>query len=287
MERETERETEPAPGGHQNSEEPRSPGRGATANRGGPGTDRGGMAGPTPILSTFQQHRQSAGAATSTRVEADRSGVSRILGGPLPGNGTQLDSDFYADAREKDSGPDRRNSPWSPDAVLTDTVARLQRDLDDMRTESRYLRTAGVQGSLRQPRQVTFTSTNVLKFAGVTSWDQYRQMFDVRSNGWDNATAALQLLSHLEGDALNVALLVPASRRASRVGLVEALSAHYGSPGRLADYRRQFERTTRTSGEDPSISNNSIGDVGHKGLWGHGSDGTASYYPRSFYSRAS
>ena len=100
---------------------------------------------------------------------------------------------------------------------------------------------------------MTFTSTNVPKFAGVTSWDQYRQMFDVRSNGWDNVTAALQLLSHLEGDALNVALLVPASRRASRVGLVEALSAHYGSPGRLADYRRQFERTTRTSGEDPSI----------------------------------
>ena len=30
------------------------------------------------------------------------------------------------------------------------------------------------------------------------------------SNGWDDATAALQLLSHLEGDALNVALLVPA-----------------------------------------------------------------------------
>ena len=75
----------------------------------------------------------------------------------------------------------------------------------------------------------------------------------VRSNGWDDATAVLQLLSHLEGDALNVALLVQASRWASRVGLVEALSAHYGLPGRLADYQRQFERTTRTSGEDPAI----------------------------------
>ena len=63
----------------------------------------------------------------------------------------------------------------------------------------------------------------------------------------------LQLFSHLEGDALNVALLVPMSRRLSRTGLVDALSAHYGSPGRLADYRRQFERTTRTAGEDPSI----------------------------------
>ena len=61
------------------------------------------------------------------------------------------------------------------------------------------------------------------------------------------------LFSHLEGDALNVALLVPMSRRLSRTGLVDALSAHYGSLGRLADYRRQFDQTTRTAGEDPSI----------------------------------
>ena len=65
--------------------------------------------------------------------------------------------------------------------------------------------------------------------------------------------AALQLLPHLVGDALDVALLVPVPRRASRVGLVDALSAHYGSPGRLADYRRQFEKTTQMAGEDPSI----------------------------------
>ena len=32
---------------------------------------------------------------------------------------------------------------------------------------------------------------------------------------------------------------------------MDALAAHYGSPGRLADYRRQFEKTTRTVGEDP------------------------------------
>ena len=34
---------------------------------------------------------------------------------------------------------------------------------------------------------------------------------------------------------------------------MDALTAHYGSPGRLADYRRQFERTTRKVGEDPAI----------------------------------
>ena len=54
-------------------------------------------------------------------------------------------------------------------------------------------------------------------------------------------------------NARNVAHLVPLSRRLSRSGLVDALTAHYGSPGRLADYRRQFERRTRTVGEDPAI----------------------------------
>ena len=110
-------------------------------------------------------------------------------------------------------------------------------------------------------------------FADLTSWDQYRQVFDaiVVSNGWDDATTALQLLLHLAGDALNVALLVPASRRASRMGLVDALTAHYGSPGRLADYRQQFERVTRAAGADPSIFETKLetlamkafGDMGH------------------------
>ena len=52
----------------------------------------------------------------------------------------------------------------------------------------------------------------------------------VCSNGWDGVTAALQLVFYLEGDAL---------------------SEHYGSPGRL--YSRQFERTSRSPGDDPSV----------------------------------
>ena len=79
-------------------------------------------------------------------------------------------------------------------------------------------------------------------------------MFDAiaLSNGWGDATAALQLLSHLQGDALNVALLIPMPRRASRKELTDALSAHYGSPGRLANYRQEFSKTVWKSGEDPS-----------------------------------
>ena len=71
------------------------------------------------------------------------------------------------------------------------------------------------------------------------------------SNGWGDATAALQLLSHLQDDALSVALLIPMPRRASRKELTDALSSHYGSPGRLANYRREFDKTVRKPREDP------------------------------------
>ena len=91
--------------------------------------------------------------------------------------------------------------------------------------------------------------------AGRSSWDQYRHVFEaiVCSNGWDEVTAALQLVAHLEGDALNVALLVPKSQRVLPGVLVRALSEHYGSPGRLVEYRRQFERVSRRPGDDASV----------------------------------
>ena len=124
-----------------------------------------------------------------------------------------------------------------------------------LREENRVLRTPATSHVVQVPRRAALTTTKVPRFDGTTSWEQYHQVFEaiVRSNGWDNDTAALQLFSHLEGDALNVAQLVPLTRRLSRTGLVDALMAHYGSPGRLADYWRQFEKTTRTVGEDPAI----------------------------------
>ena len=72
-------------------------------------------------------------------------------------------------------------------------------------------------------------------------------------NGWDDVTAALQLLSHLDGDALNVALLVPESQRAVPGFLINSLSDHYNSPGCLAEYKRQYQRVARQPGDDLSI----------------------------------
>ena len=53
----------------------------------------------------------------------------------------------------------------------------------------------GVPPVVCTPRQAAFTTTKVPRFGGMTSWEQYRQVFDAKvlSNGWDNETAALQL----------------------------------------------------------------------------------------------
>ena len=86
--------------------------------------------------------------------------------------------------------------------VLTDTVTHLRREMNELRSDYLCNHTGETPTSPQHSRWTTFTSTKVPKFAGVTSWDQYRQVFDaiVLSNGWDDATAALQLLSYLEGD---------------------------------------------------------------------------------------
>ena len=84
-----------------------------------------------------------------------------------------------------------------------------------------------------------FTSTPVPRYSGKSSWEQYQQVFAAIacSNAWDDVTAALQLLSHLDGDALNVALLILKSQRVLLGVLMKSLSEHYSSLGRLAEYK--------------------------------------------------
>ena len=49
-----------------------------------------------------------------------------------------------------------------------------------MRAGSIGHQTLGGRTSPGRPRQVDFTSTKVPRFAGVTSWEQYRQVFDIQ-----------------------------------------------------------------------------------------------------------
>ena len=95
--------------------------------------------------------------------------------------------------------------------MLVDTLSRMQKDMVILLEENLVLRTPATSQAIQAPRRAALTTTKVPRFDGTTSWEQYHQVFEaiVRSNGWDNDTAALQLFSHLEGDALNVAHLVP------------------------------------------------------------------------------
>ena len=193
--------------------------------------------------------------------------------GPRDGmNGLGSVPGYVAAQRMYPAGRNRPYSEWSPVETLEGTVSRMQRDMENLQTENRFLRTRRTTGPVPLVRQAALTTTKVPWFSGSTSWEQYQQVFDaiVLSNGWDDATAALQLLSHLQGDALSVALLMPMPRRASRKELTDALSSHYGSPGRLASYRRQFDKTERKPGEDPAnfgitletLAVKAFGDIG-------------------------
>ena len=127
--------------------EPRSPGTGAMANVGESGADRRGFGATGQIFSEFQQRRQSAAVETPTRVDLEMHWDFPGLGGQLLGDGTQTNSNPYADVRVRHIYPDQWDQPhagrgrqdliWSPDAFLTaDTVAHIQRDLDEMKAES-------------------------------------------------------------------------------------------------------------------------------------------------------
>ena len=119
--------------------------------------------------------------------------------------------------------------------LMMDILEYLQQDIADYHTELRLNRTQSPAISSRPTKRSGFTSTPVPRFSGRSSWEQYRQ------------------LSHLDGDALNVALLVPESQRVLPGFLVKSLSDHYSYPGWLAEYKRQFKRAFRLPGDDPSI----------------------------------
>ena len=207
-----------------------------------------------PGLHPEQQIRDEEEMRTPPRRQPHGVGSQQPRGPRVVMDESASGPEYMAAPPVKTTGRNRLYSEWSPVAMLEGTVSRMQQDLDNLQTENRFLRTRRATGPVPLVRQDALKTTKVPWFSGSTSWEQYQQVFDaiVLSNGWDDATAALQLLSHLQGDALSVALLIPMPRRASRKELTDALSSHYGSPGRLASYRRQFDKTERKPGKDPA-----------------------------------
>ena len=76
----------------------------------------------------------------------------------------------------------------------------------------------------------------------------------------------LQLFAHLDGEALNVALLMPEEEREKWEGLSQGLSDHYNSPGRLAVFRRRFESAIRRPGLDPAKFATELGILAVRGF---------------------
>ena len=99
-----------------------------------------------------------------------------------------------------------------------------------------------------------FTKTALPIFSGAECWFQHFHIIQaiIKSNGWSEETAALQLLAHLKGEALNVALLLPKGNRESWTGLVNGLSAYYRSPGRLAGAQKAIRECVSPTGIGPS-----------------------------------
>ena len=107
-------------------------------------------------------------------------------------------------------------------------------------------------------------------FSGAEGWYQHIHIVQaiVKSNGWPDETAVLQLFVHLKGEALDVflALLLTKEERESWTGLVEGLAAYYQSPGRLAGLRRQFESAFRQPGLDPATFETDLGMLAIQGF---------------------
>ena len=113
-----------------------------------------------------------------------------------------------------------------------------------------------------------FTNTAIPVFSGAEGWYQHIHIVQaiVKSNGWPEETAALQLFVHLKGEALNVDLLLTKKERESWTGLVEGLAAYYQSPGRLAGLRRRFESAFRQPGLDPATFATDLGMLAIQGF---------------------
>ena len=78
--------------------------------------------------------------------------------------------------------------------------------------------------------------------------------------------AALQLFAHLDGEALQVALLLPDRTSECWRDLADELSAYYNTPGRLAVFRRQFEKAYRRPGLDPATFATELGILALSGF---------------------
>ena len=107
------------------------------------------------------------------------------------------DNMYQDSTRYRGSTEDRdREELRLPGSTLEQRLLRLQKELEEAKVESRYLRANRSANPVGTPNRPRFTSTPVPRYAGGSNWDQYLEVFEaiVCSNGWDEVTASLQLM---------------------------------------------------------------------------------------------
>ena len=113
-----------------------------------------------------------------------------------------------------------------------------------------------------------FTNTASPRFDGTRCWEQHLLVFQAiaKSNGWSSGTTALQLFAHLDGEALQVALLVLNRNRECWRDIADEISAYYNTPERLAVFRRRFENAHRRPWSDPATFATELGILALRGF---------------------
>ena len=132
----------------------------------------------TPELHPEQQIRDAEEMRTPPRRQPRGVG-SQQPRGPRVGVDESISGPGYmAVPPARTMGRDRLYSEWSPVETLEGPVSRMQRDLDNLQTENRFLRTRRATGPVPLVRQAALTTTKVPWFSGSTSWEQCQQVFD-------------------------------------------------------------------------------------------------------------
>ena len=114
-----------------------------------------------------------------------------------------------------------------------------------------------------------FTDTELPVFSGGEGWYQHIHIVQaiVKSNGWPDETAALQLFVHLKGEALDVALLL----KKRRTGVMDRAGAGAGGVLPVSRQAGGTEKAVRghvpSPGIGPSYLRSRFGDVGDPRVW--------------------
>ena len=135
---------------------------------------------------------------------------------------TQRESEYNEDTeKQKGESSKRRNPRWKTITLCLSMGVRQLRS----RTRPSLRRLAGQDGS--GPH--ILTNTAVPRFDGTRCWEQHLLVFQAiaKSNGWSPEVAGLQLFVHLDGEALQVALLVLNRNRECWRDIADKLSAYY------------------------------------------------------------